>query len=122
MANDHLLRKLDCKANGSTEYSLVIAVEAETMRGVDYRAPQVGIMLLIGKSFANAREAGQGLARVGRLTDKCLRIAIEGIPLVDPEQEGFYQAKQLEFCRQMNNDAGKVKALPEFKQPEPAKK
>ena len=52
------LRKLDYKVDESLNYSLVLATEPDTMRGVDYRAPQVGIMLLIGKSFANAREAG----------------------------------------------------------------
>lgn len=41
---------------------------------------------------------------------------------MNSEQEGLYQAKLLAFCREMNYDAEKVKALPEFKQPDPAKK
>ena len=58
------------------------------MRGIDYRAP--AIALLIGKSFGNARDGDQGLKRVGRKGDRCQRIAIEGIPLVDPVQEALY--------------------------------
>lgn len=65
-------------------YKLVLATHAEAMRGVDYRAPAIGITLLVGKSFENAREADQGLKRVGRQKDPCQRVAIEGIPLIDP--------------------------------------
>ena len=58
------------------------------MRGIDYRAP--AIALLIGKSFGNARDGDQGLKRVGRKGDRCQRIAIEGVPLIDPVQEALY--------------------------------
>jgi len=36
------------------------------MRGIDYRAPTKGIILLICKSFSHKREANQAGYRVGR--------------------------------------------------------
>ena len=88
--NDDVLKALDVRDSTTGEYRLVIATDPDAMRGVDYRAPLTGITLLIGKSFANAREADQGLKRVGRFKDSCQRIAIDGTPLVDPELEASY--------------------------------
>lgn len=87
------------------------------MRGIDYRAPQTGITLLIGKSFINAREADQGLKRVGRHKDACWRFAIEGIPLVDPLQRDRYERELLAFCRQLTPTNFSFKPLEEFKAP-----
>jgi hypothetical protein len=67
------------------------------MRGVDYRGDD--ITLVVGKSFGNARDGDQGLKRVGRKGDRCHRIGIEGIPLVDPVQDALYQTQLLAFCR-----------------------
>jgi late competence protein required for DNA uptake (superfamily II DNA/RNA helicase) len=63
--SDDALRNLDQRATEDS-YSLVIATTAEAMRGIDYRAPTVGITLIIGKSSANARDGKQKLLRVGR--------------------------------------------------------
>jgi hypothetical protein len=90
------------------------------MRGVDYRAPEM--TLVVGKSFVNARDADQGLKRVGRKGDKCHRILIEGIPLVDPEQEAAYQTQLLDFCRQMNSFKTTCKPLASLKAPVAEKK
>jgi hypothetical protein len=67
---------------------LVLATHPDSMRGVDYRGD---ITLVVGKSFGNVRDGDQGLKRVGRKGDRCHRIAIEGIPLVDPIQDALYQ-------------------------------
>lgn len=85
------------------------------MRGVDYRSPLIGIALIIGKSFANSREADQGLKRVGRFKDPCHRIALEGIPLVDPLEEGIYKAGLLAFCRKTDKESIGFKPLTKFK-------
>jgi hypothetical protein len=90
-ASDAALRKLDERVGDC--YRLIVATTPEAMRGVDYRAKTIA--LLVGKSFANAREADQGLKRVGRRTDKGWRIAIDGIPLIDPAQEALYQTRLL---------------------------
>ena len=79
-------------------------------------------MLVVGKSFDNVREAAQGLVRVGRLDDPCRRIAIEGIPLVDPMREALYQTRLLAFCRTMNTDVAKFRPLADFKHSEEKKK
>ena len=62
------------------------------MRGIDYRAPNSGITLIIATSFMNEREALQGQERVGRFGDACMIVSIEGTPLVDKEQESIYHA------------------------------
>ena len=50
-------------------YPVVLIREEEMMRGVDYRNDGKGLVLVIGKSFSTARDAEQGLARVGRFGD-----------------------------------------------------
>jgi len=56
------------------QYPLLIATKAELMRGIDYRAPNLGIALVLCKSFNNRREVQQGLGRVGRNGDPCKRV------------------------------------------------
>ena len=55
------------------------------MRGVDYRSDGKGLVLVIGKSFSTARDAEQGLARVGRFGDQSYRTILKGIELVDKD-------------------------------------
>jgi hypothetical protein len=66
-------------------YQLIIATDPFAMRGFDYRAESGSITLVIAKSFAYAREAIQGLNRVGRLGDKCKRIVLASVPLINEE-------------------------------------
>jgi hypothetical protein len=110
-ASDAALGKLDERVDEC--YTLVLATTPEAMRGVNYRAKY--ITLLVGKSFANAREADQGLKRVGRRTDKCWRIAIEGIPLIDPAQEALYKTRMLNFCRKISSANTMCKPLVSIK-------
>ena len=53
----------------SRNYPVVLVSDEAMMRGVDYRSDGKGLMLVIGKSFSTARDAEQGLARVGRFGD-----------------------------------------------------
>lgn len=94
------LRELDIVVD--SVYKLVVATTTEAMRGIDYRAPQTGITLIVGKSFNNIREADQGLKRVGRYKDYCKRVLIRGVHLIDPSEAARYQTKLLGFCREMN--------------------
>jgi hypothetical protein len=55
------------------------------MRGYDYRSKK--IFLVIAKSFANQREAQQGLGRVGRFDDECVRLLKDGVDLVNLTEE-----------------------------------
>jgi hypothetical protein len=65
------LRELDKREGEGSAFKLVVAMQEESMRGIDYRAPLNGITLIVAKSFENAREADQGLKRVGRRDDPC---------------------------------------------------
>lgn len=109
--SDAALRKLDERVDDC--YTMIVATTPEAMRGVDYRAK--AIALLVGKSFANAREADQGLKRVGRRSDKGWRIGIKGIPLIDPAQEALYQTGLLDFCRQISSGKTMCKPLVSLK-------
>ena len=80
-----LLRNLDEMKNKQF-YHLVVVNQPWAMRGVDYRAPSAGITLLIARQFETTRDATQGLARVGRLGDPCLRLIVSGLSLVDDEK------------------------------------
>ena len=85
-----VLCSLDAK-KVSERFPIVIVTEASGMRGVDYRAPHSGIMLVVTRPFENYREEQQALNRVGRNGDKCTRIkAFEG-DIVDAlaSQESF---------------------------------
>lgn len=97
-----VLRNLHQKTHVGS-YSLVVATSEEAMRGIDYRSPEVGITLIVGKSFKNTRESQQGLKRVGRYSDPCQRLLLEGVPLVDPQQELAYKKELLSFCRLIND-------------------
>jgi len=80
--NPSTLRQLDDKAfNG--DYKILIVTEASLMRGTDFRSPKYGICLIVAKSFESDRDADQALARVGRFEDKCERLQLSGVPLVD---------------------------------------
>ena len=60
------------------------------MRAVDYRSPNLGIALVICKSFENERAAQQGLGRVGRNEDPCQRVQLKSIALIDEDQKSKY--------------------------------
>ena len=54
---DDAMRGLGKKADDTTDFQLVLATQLEVMRGIDYRAPETGILQLLGQSFPNTREA-----------------------------------------------------------------
>ena len=52
------------------------------MRGVDYRQ-RSGLCLIVAKSFKTNRDRDQGLMRVGRYGDKCLRVKLSDVDIID---------------------------------------
>lgn len=52
---DEILTNLDVKIGD--KYPLLLVTKPDLMRAIDYRAPNMGIALLICKSFGNEREA-----------------------------------------------------------------
>jgi hypothetical protein len=82
------------------------------MRGIDYRASKYGITQIIATSFNNKREALQGQERVGRFGDPCLRVSIEGVPLIDKERESLYHASLFQYLIQ-HESKSKITARPQ---------
>ena len=70
---------------------MLVVTQFEFMRAIDYRAPNLGIALVIAKSFSNPRQAQQGLGRVGRNGDKAVRVILKGVPLVDGDEDFKYR-------------------------------
>jgi hypothetical protein len=94
-----MLRKLDEKVDG--KFRCLIATNKETaFRGLDYRAPKHGILLLICQSFSHHREAQQAAYRVGRLNDHCYRRVLADISLIDTKKSLAYKAKLTMYVEQ----------------------
>ena len=72
------------------------------MRGLDYRAPKLGITLINAASFVNKRESLQGQDRVGRFGDACTRVYIESIPLINKGLEAKYNASLYKLLEEWN--------------------
>ena len=66
------LRSLQ-KPNAQGVFQLVVVTDELYMRGIDYRAPTLGLDLMIDATFSSDRAYAQGLARVGRFGDPCER-------------------------------------------------
>jgi len=90
------LRKLDEK-NLSGNHKILIVTESSYMRGTDFRAPTHGITLILAKSFESERDAEQALARVGRFGDRCTRLLVYGVTLVDQELYTMMRANLVKF-------------------------
>lgn len=84
--SDELLETLD-QRYAHQNHRLCVATDTWAMRGLNYRGSRHGITLIILKSFACERDALQGLMRVGRFGDKCIRERLVDCPLVDPDME-----------------------------------
>ncbi len=102
--DEAVLRELNKREGDGSAYRLVVATQEDSMRGIDYRSPVVGITLIVAKSFENSREADQGLKRVGRQDDPCQRIRVASVPLIDPVLENAYNVRLLDSCRRISGD------------------
>lgn len=71
-------RLKDLGKKGEQHFPIVVTSKAWAMRGVDYRAKEFGIYLVINQGFETQRDCDQGLARVGRFGDKCERVITHG--------------------------------------------
>ena len=77
------LATLHLHVDNNGNYPIVIVADEAMMRGVDYRSDGKGLLLVINKTFSTKRDAEQGLARVGRFGDVCVRFLVKGVELVD---------------------------------------
>ena len=67
------------------------------MRGIDYRAKNKGVVLIVTRPFDNYRDAEQALNRVGRFGDSCSRYKLQGFDIVDEELAMRAYARMLCF-------------------------
>ena len=102
--DDEVMQHLQRKYDGA--YLLLIATEDKYMRAIDYRAPDTGIALVIARPFNHSRQSLQGLGRVGRNGDKCNRVRLANVELVDKEKEIIYQSNLMVYFS--NNIARKI--------------
>ena len=96
--NHSVLRILDEPVDGLFRV-LVATNKSVSMRGLDYRAPNNGIQLLVCRSFAHQREAQQAAFRVGRQNDPCERLILKDLPLLDQQQVLNYKQKLFDFIK-----------------------
>ena len=66
-------------------YPIKLMTDKFGARGHDYRAPKcpLGICLIIASPFPDERTRVQALLRVGRHTDKCLRVQSTAVKTID---------------------------------------
>jgi len=75
---------LETEKVDTDEMHRVFATAREhSMRGLDFRAPRLGMVLVINAAFSSPRDRSQGLSRVGRFTDECLRVKLGSFDDVD---------------------------------------
>lgn len=68
-------------------HQVLVGLSEVSFRGIDYRAPQSGMLLLLTKPFSSQRAYTQALDRVGRFGDRCKRYLVKGVPTVDKDVE-----------------------------------
>ena len=101
-----MLRNLDQSVNG--RYSLLITDEAARgLRGLDLKGHDSGLVLISLKSFSHHREMLQAAYRVGRCGEKCKRLLIGDIDLVNHLASCKYKKKLVKFI-----DGAQEKPLP----------
>ena len=66
---------------------MIIVIAEHWLRGIDYRAPYVGITLIIAQEFSMAHAYMQALGRVGRFNEPCKRVQIEDLVPVNAQSD-----------------------------------
>lgn len=91
------IRKLDTFHHVTKKFPLVLVTKECLMRSLDLRAKNLGITLIIAASFTNSKNLQQGLGRVGRYGDDCIRLLYSGVPLIDEARRASYIGKLMQF-------------------------
>ena len=83
--SDEELRRMGNKNNGM--YPVYLVSEEYGVRGLDYRSYEnsLGICMIIASPFSDQRTRIQGLMRVGRYNEQCLRIQDSLVGTIDLE-------------------------------------
>jgi len=76
---------------------LITDEPAKGLRGLDLKGHDSGLVLITLKSFSHHREMLQAAYRVGRCGEKCKRVIIGDIPLVDHMASCVYKRRLVKF-------------------------
>jgi hypothetical protein len=57
----------------------------------------------------------QGLCRVGRYDEKCKRLQLIDIPLIDKDAELKYNARLMQFCASQSQEKALIIQMPSLK-------
>ena len=121
-----------------SDYKVLTAIEVEddsgrhrvfatakehSMRGLDFRAPTLGMVLIVNAAFSSPRDRSQGLSRVGRFNDDCTRVKLGSFDDVDTERSTAVWTRLLKLengARKMGDfyDMGKIVETTENKRKE----
>ena len=71
--------------------------DLQLVRGTDLRSKTVGMTLVIDRGVESMREAQQMLARVGRYGERCTRLLVAGVKLVDSELNLALKARLISY-------------------------
>ena len=110
VVDDAFFASLDKRVSTAGLYPVIVATTSFGMRGFDYRSSK-GITEIIAKSFDTARAAMQGLGRVGRFGDPCLRVLVKGVDLVDVDTQITYKSGLMNFAANHKKTVVKVGPL-----------
>jgi len=105
----------DCEAKEDDgEYKVFAAAEESSMRGLDFRAPRLGMVLIVNAAFSSPRDRSQGLSRAGRFSDRCHRVKLGPLPDVDKDKSTTVWKRLLKMAEDgmLNKDKYKMKIGP----------
>ena len=91
-----MLRSLDEVYEGNYRF-LIADSPTIALRGLDFRSLNNAILFVTTRSFTHQREMVQAAYRVGRGDDKCRRVIIGDIELVDHLASCTYKRKLVQF-------------------------
>jgi hypothetical protein len=84
------------------------------MRGFDYRSPLLGLNLVIQKPFETHRHLQQGICRVGRYGERCTRLLVKGVQLIDKEAQLRYMTQLIAFANSLSRPKTVYSTIPHF--------
>jgi len=111
------------RADDSGMHRVFATAKENSMRGLDFRAPSLGMVLIVDSAFSSPRDRSQGLSRVGRFGDDCTRVKLGTFDDVDMERSTAIWTRLLRLenaARKMSDfyDMGKMIETTENKRKE----
>ena len=100
----------DCAMLGDAEakdddgmHKVFVTARETSMRGLDFRAPTLGMVLIVNAAFSSPRDKSQGMSRVGRFKDDCTRVKLGLFEDVDDEKSQEVWTKLMKLVNKGRN-------------------